>query len=115
MRPMNPSREASLAFGLVPRILVYDQSPEHRALICKIVSQVGARPVKVITGQQLRCSAECCIAVVGMGTEIGGAELKVVRELKATGFRVIACGEGAESWSLNVRCLPLLAGAGVAR
>ena len=109
---MNPPCGASLAFGLVPSILVYDKCPEHRALICKIVSQVGARPVKVINGQQPKCSAECCIAVVGMGTAIDGAELEVVRGLKATGFRVIACGEGAESWSLNVRCLPLLAGAG---
>jgi DNA-binding NtrC family response regulator len=109
---MNSPRGASLAFGLVPGILVYDKCPEHRAIICKIVSQVGARPVKVINVQQPKCSAECCIAVVGMGTEIDGAELQVVRELKATGFRVIACGDGSESWSVKVRCLPLLAGAG---
>jgi DNA-binding NtrC family response regulator len=112
VRPMNPPCEASLAFGLVPSILVYDKCPEQRAIICKIVRQVGARPVKVINVQQPKCSAECCIAVVGMGTEIDGAELQVVRELKATGFRVIACGEGSESWSVKVRCLPLLAGAG---
>jgi two-component system, NtrC family, response regulator HydG len=108
---MNPPHGASLAFGLVPSILLYDKCPEHRAIICKIVSQVGARPVKVINVQQPKCSAECCIAVVGMGTEIDGAELQIVRELKATGFRVIACGEGSESWSVKVRCLPLLAGA----
>jgi DNA-binding NtrC family response regulator len=109
---MNPPRGASLAFGLAPSILVYDKSPEHRAIICKIVSQVSARPVKVINVQEPKCSAECCIAVVGMGTEIDSAELQVVRELKATGFRVIACGEGSESWSVKMRCLPLLAGAG---
>ena len=109
---MNPPRETSVAFGLAPGILVYDKCPEHRAIIYKIVQHDGARPVKVINVQQPKCSAECCIAVVGTGTEIDGAELQVVRELKATGFRVIACGEGSESWSVKVRCLPLLAGAG---
>jgi DNA-binding NtrC family response regulator len=92
--------------------LVYDKCLEHRAIICKIVSQVGAHPSKVFNVQQPKFSAKCSIAVVGMGTEIDGAELQVVRELKGTGFRVIACGDGVESWSVKVRCLPLLAGAG---
>jgi DNA-binding NtrC family response regulator len=46
-----------------------------------------------------------------MGTEIDGEELRIIRELKATGFSIIACGDGVESWSVKVRCLPLLAGA----
>jgi hypothetical protein len=41
-----------------------------------------------------------------------GEGLSNIRQLKLVGFRVIACGEGVDSWSVNLRCLPLLAGAG---
>jgi transcriptional regulator with PAS, ATPase and Fis domain len=41
-----------------------------------------------------------------------GEGLRNIRQLKLVGFRVIACGEGVDSWSVNLRCLPLLAGAG---
>jgi transcriptional regulator with GAF, ATPase, and Fis domain len=37
--------------------------------------------------------------------------LRNIRELKIGGFRIITCGEGLASWSVKVRCLPLLAGA----
>jgi transcriptional regulator with GAF, ATPase, and Fis domain len=99
-------------FGGASRIFVYDKCPAQRAIICKIISQTGARAIKLINVQQSRWSPKCCIAVVGMGTEIDGAELQIIRELKATGFRIFACGDGVESWSVKGRCLPLLAGAG---
>ncbi len=102
----------SKTFDSAPRIFVYDKSPAQRGIICKIVSRVGARAIKVTNVQQPRCSSQCCIAVIGMGTEIDDEELRIIRELKTTGFRIIACGEGVESWSVKVRCLPLVAGAG---
>ena len=111
MTPKNPPRGASVAFDPVPSILVYDKCPEHRTIICQIVSQVGACPAKVLTVQQPKCSAKCCVAVVGMGTEIEGDELQFVRKLRAAGFRVIACRDAVESWLVKARCLPLLAGA----
>jgi DNA-binding NtrC family response regulator len=102
----------SKIFGPASSIFVYDKCPAQRAIICKIVSRIGARAVALTNDQQPTCSPKCCIAVVGMGTEIDGEELRIIRELKVTGFRIIACGEGVESWSVKVRCLPLLAGAG---
>jgi DNA-binding NtrC family response regulator len=95
-----------------PGIFVYDKCPVHRAIICKIVSRAGARAIELTNVQQPTRSPKCCIAVVGMGPEIDGEELRIIRELNVTGFRIIACGEGVESWSVKVRCLPLLAGAG---
>ena len=35
----------------------------------------------------------------------------LIHDLRAKGFKVIACEEGAESWPIRTRCLPLLAGA----
>ena len=93
-------------------IFVYDKCPAQRAIICKIISQAGVRAIQLTNVQHPTFSAKCCIAIVGMGTEIDGEELRIIRELKATGFRVIACGDGVESWGVKVRCLPLLAGAG---
>jgi DNA-binding NtrC family response regulator len=98
--------------GRASSIFVYDECPAQRAIIRKIINRAGARAIELIKVQQPICSPECCIAVVGMGGEIDDEELRVIRELKTTGFRIIACGEGVESWSVKVRCLPLVAGAG---
>lgn len=102
----------SKVFDPVSTVLVYDKCPAQRATIRKIVNRAGARAIELINVQQPPCSPSCCIAVVGIGTEIDDEELRVIRELKTTGFRIIACGEGVESWSVKVRCLPLVAGAG---
>jgi DNA-binding NtrC family response regulator len=110
--PKNPPCGASVAFDPVPSILVYDKCPEHRTIICQIVSSAGARPIELTNLRPPQCSPRCCISVVGMGTEIEGEELRIIRELKLTGFRIIACGDEVESWSVKVRCLPLVAGAG---
>jgi DNA-binding NtrC family response regulator len=106
------SNFGSRTFGSAPGIFVYDKCPAQRAIICKIIASAGARAIKAAHFQPPACSPRCSIAVVGMGTEIGGDEVQIIRELKATGFRIIACGDGVESWSVKVRCLPLLAGAG---
>jgi DNA-binding NtrC family response regulator len=98
-------------FDSAPGILIYDQCPAHHAVIAKIVSSAGARPIELTNLRPPQCSPGCCISVVGMGTEIEGEELRIIRELKLTGFRIIACGDDVESWSVKVRCLPLVAGA----
>jgi two-component system response regulator HydG len=100
------------ASGHASSIFVYDKCPAQRAIICRIVSRAGARAIELTNVRQPTRSPKCCIAVVGMGTEIDGEALRIIRELKITGFRIIACGEGVESWSVKLRCLPLLAGAG---
>jgi DNA-binding NtrC family response regulator len=98
--------------GPASSILVYDKCPAQRAIIHKLINRAGARAIELINVQQHSCSPSCCIAVVGIGTEIDDEELRIIRELKTAGFRIIACGEGVESWSVKVRCLPLVAGAG---
>jgi len=102
---------ASRTFDSAPTIGVYDNCPAQRAIICKILSRIGARASKVTYVHPPKFSPKCCVAIVGIGTEIHDEELQIIRELKATGFRIIACGDGVESWSVKLRCLPLLAGA----
>jgi len=106
------SKFGSNISGPASSIFVYDKSTAQRAIICKIVSRIGARAIELTNVEQPTRSPKCCIAVVGMGTEIDGEALRIIRELSVTGFRIIACGEGIESWGVKVRCLPLLAGAG---
>ena len=103
---------SSRAFDSAPTIGIFDNCPAHRAIICKIISRNGARAIKASPVQPPRYSPQCCVAVVGMGSEIDVKELQIIRDLKATGFRIIACGDGIEAWSVKVRCLALLAGAG---
>jgi DNA-binding NtrC family response regulator len=100
------------ASGHASSVFVYDKNTEQRGIIRKIVGRAGARAIDLTNVQQPTCSPKCCIAVVGMGPGIDNQAFRIIRELKVTGFRIIACGEGAESWSLNVRCVLLLAGAG---
>jgi two-component system, NtrC family, response regulator HydG len=100
------------ASGPASSIFVYDKCPAQRRIICKTINRAGARAIGLTNVQQPTRSPKCCIAVVGMGPEIDSKELHFIRDLKVSGFRIIACGEGVESWSLKVRCLPLLAGAG---
>lgn len=98
--------------GPASSIFVYDKCPAQRGIICKTVNRVGAGAIELANVQQSTRSPKSCIAVVGMGPEIESEDLRFIRELKVRGFRIIACGEGVESWSVKVRCLPLLAGAG---
>jgi len=102
---------AGRTFDSAPRIGVYDNDSAQRATICKIISRIGARAIKMVHAQLPKYSSKCCVAIVGIGTEIHDEELQIIRDLKATGFRILACGEGLELWSVKVRCLPLLAGA----
>lgn len=100
------------ASGHASSIFVYDKCPAQRAIICRIVSRAGARAIELTNVRQPTRSPKFCVAIVGIGTEIHNEELQIIRDLKAMGFRIIACGDGVELWSVKVRCLPLLAGAG---
>jgi len=101
----------SKTFDSAPRILLYDKDSAQHAMVRQIIGIVGARAVAVTSIQQPKCSSKCCIGVVGMSTEIEDKELRIIRELKAAGFRIIACGKGVKSWSVRMLCLPFLAGA----
>src|SRR4029077_9809833 len=108
----NSGEPASNISRPVSSVFVYDKSPAQRGIIRKIVSRAAARVIELTNVQQSISSLTCRIAVVGMGPAIDDEALRIIRELKVTGFRIIACGEGVESSSVKVRCLPLLAGAG---
>jgi two-component system, NtrC family, response regulator PilR len=98
----------------VPESLVFfwDTCATRLALICRVIDRAGARGVKLDGALARTRSPFCGIAVIGMADETDGEGLRRIRDLKISGFGIIACGEGVDLWSVKLRCLPLLAGAG---
>jgi transcriptional regulator with GAF, ATPase, and Fis domain len=96
-------------------VVLWDARRSWQYLIGRVVSACGAQARWVESVQAIRrveTSQRCNLAVVALGAcpspdDIG---LEVVRTLKRKGFKVISYEEGAESWSLGVRCQVLLAG-----
>jgi DNA-binding NtrC family response regulator len=96
------------------RVILWDESHKVRQKIGKILSNAKGQPVLVerLSDLQLvQCGAEFCVAVVVTGRIPAGVGMRVIRDLRAKGFKVIACEEGAGSWPIQTKCLPLLAGA----
>src|SRR5690348_10982688 len=93
------------------RVVICDRCADRSAIISEIIKQIGARGEKQTDFRTAANTPNRCIAVVGMAGVDDAGGLGNIRELKTAGFRVIACGEGLASWSVKVRCLPLLAGA----
>jgi hypothetical protein len=96
------------------RVILWDQHPSDCQKIGKITEGAGAHPVFVEEVSDLRlvqCCAECCVAVVVTGSLPDGVGMQAIRDLKAKGFKVIACEEGTGVWPIKTKCLPLLAGA----
>lgn len=97
-----------------PRVILWEERKDRRQKLGKVIRSAGAEPVIIEGLSDLRlveCNAECCVAVVATGIVPGGAGMQAIRDLKAKGLKVIACEEGAGSWVIRVKCLPLLAGA----
>ena len=93
---------------------LWDQHQERLAEnFVEITESAGAHPVLVQNLADLRlvqCCAQCCVAVAVTGP-VPGVGMQAIRDLKAKGFKVIACEEGTGSWPIKTKCLPLLAGA----
>ena len=96
------------------RVILWDQRRSDCQKIADIIRTAGAQPV-LIEGpsdlRRIRCCTQCCVAVAVTGLISGGIGLQVIRDLKAQGFKVVACEEGAGSWPIKTKCMPLLAGA----
>jgi len=96
------------------RVILWDERQNVRQKISMIIRNAGAQPVLVENLFYLRlveCCGECCVAVAVTGPIPDGVAMQVIRDLKAKGFKVIACEEGIGSWPIKTKCLPLLAGA----
>jgi two-component system, NtrC family, nitrogen regulation response regulator GlnG len=96
------------------RVILWDEHKGALQKISKIVRSAGARPVLIEELSDLpllQHSTESCIAVAVTGAIPGGTGIQAIRDLKAKGFKVIACENGVGSWTIKVKCLPLLAGA----
>ena len=104
-------------FGRSPegacRVILWDQRQSDCQKIIKITKSAGAHPVLVQNLADLRfvqCCAQCCVAVAVTGP-LPGVGMQAIHDLKAKGFKVIACEEGTGYWPIKTKCLPLLAGA----
>jgi DNA-binding NtrC family response regulator len=104
--------------GWVPesaqRVLLWDEHRDQQQVISKVINSTGAQPLVIGDFSDLRLidfSAKCFVAVASTGAMAGGAGMQLIRDLKAKGFKVIAYEDGAGSWPIKTKCLPLLAGA----
>jgi two-component system nitrogen regulation response regulator GlnG len=96
------------------RVILWDELRSCWQKIGDIIRNAGAQPVLVEGLSDLRLvnyCTECCVAVTVTGPVPGGNGMQVIRDLKAKGFKVIACEGGAGSWPIKTKCMPLLAGA----
>jgi transcriptional regulator with PAS, ATPase and Fis domain len=96
------------------RVILWGEHRDRLQKISEMIRSVGAQPVvfeELSDLQLVEFSARCCVAVAFMGVMAGGVGIQVVRDLKAKGFKVIACEDGAGFWPIKTKCLPLLAGA----
>jgi len=96
------------------RVILWNERRSDGQKIGDIIRTAGAQPVLIEGLSDLRlvnCSTECCVAVAVTGPIPGGIGMEAIRDLKAKGFKVIACEEGAGSWPIKTKCMPLLAGA----
>ena len=96
------------------RVILWSEHRGDGQKIGDIIRTVGVQPVRIegLSELQLaKCCPECCVAVVVVYPGSAGGGTQEIRGLKAKGFKVIACGEGAGSWPIKSKCLPLLAGA----
>jgi DNA-binding NtrC family response regulator len=90
---------------------------EHKGSLQKIITIIEAAeayPISIERISDLRLverRLESCVGVVVTALGPGGANMQEIRDLKAKGFKVIACAEDAGSWPIRNKCLPLLAGA----
>ncbi len=95
-------------------VILWNERSKERQNVAGIIESTQARPFFVEGYSDLQLierRAECTVAVVVTGQMPDGNGMQVIRELKTKGFKVIACEEGASSWPVRTKCLPLLAGA----
>jgi Transcriptional regulator containing PAS, AAA-type ATPase, and DNA-binding domains len=97
-------------------LVVWDHQQLRLKLISRVVAESGACSLwieRFSDIERLQCDSHCCVAVVSLGVcpienTLG---LEIIRRLKNNDFRVIAYEDGSHSWSMDVRCRVLLAGA----
>jgi DNA-binding NtrC family response regulator len=96
------------------RVILWDESRNVRQKIDKIIRNARGQPVLVERFSDLQlvhCCADCCVAVAVTGRIPAAVGMRIIGDLRAKGFKVIACEEGAGSWPIQTKCLALLAGA----
>jgi DNA-binding NtrC family response regulator len=94
-------------------VILWAETCDLRQKTSKIIRDAGAQPVPIeglfdLSG--VKSCGQCCVAVTVTGCQSDDVGIRVIRELKAKGFEVIACLE-ARSCSIQCKCQLLLAGA----
>jgi len=94
--------------------MLWDENRQRQQEVSKIIESAGLQPIPIEDSSdcfRIEFSAKCCIAAVTTGPAASGVGMRIIADLKAKGFKVIAYEEGAEGWPIGTKCLPLLAGA----
>src|SRR5262249_50822285 len=93
------------------RTIVWGESPGLIAPLVDAVASCGSTPSVLDRHTDPEYSSECCVAVIAGALSCAESHRsEIIAGLKAKGFHVIACQDGAETWPLAARCKLLLAG-----
>jgi DNA-binding NtrC family response regulator len=113
----NELRPTTLGLECLPRqtyrVVLWDESCDRRQMTSKIIRDAGAQPVVIETFSDLRdagFSEQCCVAIVAADSQSEDVGVRLIRDLTAEGFEVIAC-MNASTRPLKSKCRLLLAGA----
>jgi DNA-binding NtrC family response regulator len=110
-------KERAESTGFAPdprsRVILWGETCDLRQKTSKIIEDAHAQSVAVeglFDLSSVKFCRQCCVAVAVTGSHSDDVGIRVIRELKAKGFEVIACLE-ARSCSIKSKCELLLAGA----
>jgi two-component system, NtrC family, response regulator AtoC len=106
---------SSLTDGRKPTVLVWDQDPNRREQVHKVVRSCGATVCDISDSPDRAAfdfSAAHNIAAVSLGTNASADDrsLAVIRALRQKGCTVITYEDRLFSWPIGTRCLALLSG-----
>src|SRR5262245_61288449 len=95
-----------------PRVILWDQQAHRRVRIRRLIQALGARVIEILDVDRDISSCACSVAALGISCEPDDVRLRsALCDLKRQGLEIVAYSDGAESWSVKLRCLSLLAGA----
>jgi DNA-binding NtrC family response regulator len=118
VKDANSAGDRFRPFGRVPesslRVMLSDEHRDRQREVREIINSTGAQAVVIGCFSDLgliQFSSKCFVAIASTGATAGGAGMQFIRDLKAKGFKIVAYEDGAGSWPIKTKCLPLLAGA----
>lgn len=102
--------------GVAANVFVLETLSSHAEVISRVIGVCGSH-VLWVTGAAMTVDSGLRsrgrVVLIGLECEPdeNSQVLGVIQSLRGAGYKILACADHLERWSLRARCLPLLAGA----